>query len=317
MNWVCDKDRVRLDLYLSTVSGKSRSFVKSTLKSERVKLNGVVVTRPSQLLKVGDVVECEFVENLQSSVEPVEAKLDILFEDKDVLVLNKQQGWVVHPAKTFSAPTVVHYLLHYFQGIDGFSSLDGIRPGIVHRLDRGTSGCLVIAKNRPALEFLCKQFKDRKVIKVYEAFVWGKPKPTFQSVAPIGRHRSDRKRMSTKTMKGRSAETVFETLKTIGPMSLVRCYPKTGRTHQIRVHLATLGHAIVGDSVYGKKRSLSHLPVEVADWLKNNANETFLHAKGLKFSLPSTCTEISVVAENPSKFVELMEILNRNFTSGV
>jgi len=301
----------RLDLFLSVETGRSRSFIKHQILSGKVSLNGLPIDKPSQKIRPEDLITCEFEENAPSLLAPVEKDLEILHEDEDLLILNKEQGWVVHPASAHRGDTVVHYLLHHFKNASDFLNISPSRPGIVHRLDRGTSGCLVIAKHRSALENLSKQFKDRLVEKEYEAIVWGKSKPKGLIATAIGRHRSDRKRMSSKTRVGKTAETRFETLGQYEYFSWVRLLPKTGRTHQLRVHLSENGNPIVADNLYGKKRNLEHFGDNLRTFLKG-VKYPFLHAKRITIHHPRTGERLQVEAKHPANFDTMLRLLTEN-----
>lgn len=307
--WVAQVSQ-RLDLAVSVNLGRSRSFAKFQIESKAVSVNGKGVEKPSFLLKPGDEVEIKVVEEAQISLEPIAKDLEILFEDEHCLVINKPQGWVVHPASGHKGETLVNYLLHHFKE-NAFRESASLRPGIVHRLDKGTSGCLVIARNRPALENLSAQFKDRKVEKEYEAIVWGKMKETGIFTGAIGRHHTDRKKMTTKQQGGREASTRWSLAWTDLRFSHVKLFPLTGRTHQLRVHLAEAGHAIVGDPVYGKRnRPLDKLPLSVQQLL-TGLEFPFLHARRLVFFHPVTQKRVEFLANRPTQFSHLLEELVR------
>ncbi len=302
----------RLDLFLSIQTGQSRAFIKYQIEKGNVFLNGTKVEKPSQSIKVGDEVKAKFESEQRMSLEPIEKKLDILFEDESLLVLNKPQGWVVHPAAGHRGETLVHYLLHYLQQSPGFSESSLVRPGIVHRLDRGTTGCIVIAKNRSVLEKLAFQFKERHVQKEYEAIAWGKMKPSGSFRTCIGRHPIDRKRMSSKSLEGKVAETRWECYSKFSHFSHVHLFPKTGRTHQIRVHLSEGGHTIVGDSLYGKRmRKIEHLHPEIQSAM-TSVKFPFLHAKAITFEHPVTAKEIKIIAPTPAVFASFLKVLARD-----
>ncbi len=299
----------RLDLFLSVQTGESRAFIKFQIQRGNVFLNGQVIEKPSQTVRLGDEVRTSFKSEIRLELKPVEKKLDILYEDEALLVLNKPQGWVVHPAAGHRGETLVHYLLHYLQKNPAFSQSAFGRPGIVHRLDRGTSGCLVIAKSRPILEKLASQFKEREVKKQYEAIVWGKMQDKGHFKTCIGRHPIDRKRMSSKSLDGKEAETGWERIGVSEHFSHVALYPRTGRTHQLRVHLSEAGHSIVGDSLYGKRlRKTEHLDSSIPQFL-TKVSFPFLHAKVIAFTHPLTGNLISATAPRPTIFDDLLKVL--------
>lgn len=313
-SYLAETARSRLDVFLSEKCAVSRSYAKEQIVAGNVRVNGTLVTKPSQKLKAQDRIEGSFTVTHAISLEPVAKDLDVLFEDKDVLVLNKAQGVVVHPTPAHKGETLVHYLLHHFRTSDSLSELDPSRPGIVHRLDKGTSGVLVIAKNRSAQENLSNQFKNRSLRKEYEAVVWGitRPEGTFDTM--IGRDRRDRKKMSSRTRKGRSAVTHWKRLQAFVHFSHVQLLPRTGRTHQLRVQLSEDGHPVVGDSTYFRrsflspKLNLSPILVNALDSLSS----TLLHAKSLTFAHPASGAEIRVEAPRPDVFDKFLTLL-KNF----
>lgn len=301
----------RLDQFLSIKTARSRSFVKYQILHGNVSVNGSKALKPSQWLKEADVVSCAFVENEKIELTPVPMELEVLYEDNEVIVINKSQGWIVHPATSHRGDTVVHYLLHHLNNREEFREISPTRPGIVHRLDRGTSGCLVVAKNRKALENLSSQFKDRTVEKEYEAIVWGKTKTRGTISTPVGRHLTHRKKMSSKTRDGRDALTRWEAKESFDQFTWVRLMPKTGRTHQLRVHLSEMANPIVGDKLYGRKRDLTRLDPQVAAFLKARAVFPFLHARAIRFAHPTTGKPISLEAKAPENFTSFLTLLRQ------
>ena len=254
-------------------------------------------------------VEPENFEN----VVPTKGDLAILYEDDSLLVLNKAQGVVIHPAIGHRGETLVHHLLYYLQGSPEFPTLSPTRPGIVHRLDRGTSGLLLVAKNRDALEELSRQFKQREIKKEYEAIAYGAMKTAsgrFEST--IGRDPKDRKKMSSRSKDGREALTLWTRKEAFHHFTYVRLFPHTGRTHQLRVHLTEASHPIVGDDLYGKgsrtRRAPFHPDVEA---LVQGATQTFLHAAALHLVHPSTKKKISFEAPLPENFKTFLDALRK------
>ena len=242
----------RLDRYLARALPQfSRARLQALIQSGDALLNGEKARR-RETVRSGDVVRLvePVVEEIEDKAE--EIPLAILFEDDDLLVLNKPAGLVVHPGAGNQTHTLVNALLHHCPNLSGIGGKQ--RPGIVHRLDKETSGCLVVAKNDTAHQELARQFAEREVKKIYLALVAGtlkRPRGTID--APIGRHPVQRKKMAIDRRKGREAITEYRVLQTGGGVSLVECALHSGRTHQIRVHLHHLGHSIIGDSLYGKK----------------------------------------------------------------
>jgi 23S rRNA pseudouridine1911/1915/1917 synthase len=309
-----DPSAHRLDLFLSVKTGRSRAYVKLQISKAAVSVNRAIVDKPSQKLRLGDVVEVKFGPEKALDLVPVEKPLDILFEDADLIVINKPQGWVVHPAAGHKGETLVHYLLYHMQHSTEFRETSGSRPGIVHRLDRGTSGCLIVAKNRTALEKLAAQFKIRAVKKQYEAIVYGKMKESGSFRNSIGRHPTDRKKMSSRTLEARDAVTDWKKAEAFPHFTLVDCFPLTGRTHQLRVHLSEGGHPIVGDPLYGKRaaaRMNSHLHPSIEAAIAPLENP-FLHARKLSFFQPSTGKPIEVDAKRPEGFDQFVSLLREH-----
>lgn len=304
----------RIDLFLSRVSGQSRMFVKSQIEAGHVLLNGVPVSKGASKLTSGDEVTAQFEEETRLDLTPVKGPLDILYEDTDIIVLNKSQGVVVHPAAGHRGETLVHYLLHHLQTAPDFVETSPVRPGIVHRLDVGTSGVIVIAKNRLALENLSAQFKERTVAKEYEALAWGKMTRTsglFNSA--IGRHPTDRKRMSSKSTLLRPAETRYEVIRQFAHFIHVRLSPKTGRTHQLRVHLSENKNSIVGDGMYGGQTTHGRLVAFPAELRKPLADcdHPCLHARSLKLDHPVTKQRMAFEAPRPKKWDDLLKLLDK------
>ncbi len=244
----------RLDAFLArTVENMSRSNAQKRI-AEGCVLVGGKLPKKNMLLNVGDVVEVTLPEPKPLEVMPTEMALDIVYEDEDVLVVNKPKGLVVHPAAGHQDDTLVNGLLHAMG--DSLSGINGVlRPGIVHRIDKDTSGLLAIAKNDLAHAVLASQLKDHTMARTYEAIVCGNLKDDEGTVdAPIGRHPSDRKKMCVAVRGGKNAVTHYEVVARYRGYTHVRCRLETGRTHQIRVHMASIGHPILGDTVYGRKK---------------------------------------------------------------
>ncbi len=277
-----DGDGVRLDLFLvSVLPSQSRSQIQRLIKQGLVNVGGKP-GKSNQAMKAGQDVTVELPEPVESSVEPEPLPLHIVFQDRDIVVIDKPAGMVVHPAAGHASGTLVNALLHH---VDDLSGIGGEkRPGIVHRLDRGTSGLLVVAKHDAAHEELARQFHDREVEKDYFALVWGEVMAGRRIDAPIGRDPENRKKMSAKARRSREAVTRIVRAEHFGRMlTLVQVAIHTGRTHQIRVHLSAIGHPVVGDPLYGgvhrrvpgDLRAVTHL------------ERPFLHAARLVFKHPT------------------------------
>ena len=274
----------RLDVFLVNREPKlSRSAIQRLIEQGRVKINGQVV-RPSQKIKPGDVIAFDI-----PKAEPLELKgesipLEILYEDDALLVLNKPADLVVHPAPGHWSGTLVNALLHHFQMSGGTVSTIGgrERPGLVHRLDKDTSGVMVIAKTDEAHRSLSGQFKHHTITRVYEALIWGVPKKGHGVIElAIGRDTKERKKFSARTARPKESVTEYKVERRFGKLAAhVLLYPRTGRTHQLRVHLTSLGHPILGDQTYGGKKVHSIADIEIPG--------VMLHARTLGFHHPIT-----------------------------
>lgn len=278
----------RLDRFVTAnCPDLSRARVQNLIKAGQILLNGAV-TRPSEALKANDEIAVSVPDTIPpEALQAEDIPLAILYEDADFLVLDKPAGLVVHPGAGNDTGTLVHALLHHCTDLSGIGGVE--RPGIVHRLDKETSGCLVIAKNDFTHHSLASQFASRAVEKTYLAIVEGTLRRASGTIdAPIGRHRVHRQKMAVvPAEKGREAVTHYRVLATGDGLSLVECRPKTGRTHQIRVHLKHLGHSLAGDPIYGRRGKFPrHL----------------LHAWKLSFDHPRTGERIVFTAPVPADF---------------
>jgi 23S rRNA pseudouridine1911/1915/1917 synthase len=279
---------LRIDTFLNKVAGlSSRSFAQKLVKNEKVTVNSNHV-KPSYIVKTGDYIEVEIEVEKPFHVEAEDLPLDILYEDSDLLVLNKPRGLVVHPATGNLKGTLVNALLSYCTEL---SEIGGsIRPGIVHRLDKDTSGALVVAKHDHAHLALAEQLKNRTMVRIYLALVHGSFSVSQGIVnLPIGRDPLNRKKMRV-IPNGRPAITYYRVLEKLGPYTLIEAKLGTGRTHQIRVHMYHLKHPIVGDRVYGKRKDPFHLTGQA------------LHAAKLGFIHPRTGQYMEFSAPLPSDF---------------
>ena len=285
----------RLDQF---VSGKhpalSRSLAQKLIKEGLVTVSGRPEKASYRLLP-GEKVEIVLPPPPESHLQPEDIPLPIIYEDDDILVIDKPAGLTTHPAPGHPEHTLVNALLGHFPVLPG--SRNPLRPGIVHRLDKDTSGLMVVAKNQPALLNLSAQFKDRQVKKTYLALVKGEISPKSGAIeAPIGRDPGHRQRMAV-TSGGRPARTGYRVLRVIGGYSLLELRPETGRTHQIRVHLAAIGHPVVGDATYGGREAF--------------APRQFLHARSLAFRLPSSGQPVSFTADLPADLTAVLDYLER------
>ena len=288
---------VRLDVFLSEqLESLSRSAAQKLLEAGAVTLNGKPLRKQDKTV-AGAAYAVELPELKEISIEPRNLPLDIVYEDADVLVLNKPKGVVVHPAPGHWDDTLVNALMYHCR--DSLSGINGeLRPGIVHRIDKDTSGLLIVAKNDFAHQALAAQLQDHSLSRTYEAVVKGGFKEDEGTVdAPIGRHLADRKKMAVTEKNSRSAVTHWRVLERFGQYTLVECHLETGRTHQIRVHMAHIHHPILGDTVYGKPKP------------ELGQDSQCLHAKALTFRHPRTGEAVTVSCPRPAYLEVLLEKL--------
>lgn len=294
---------LRLDRYLTTATGLPRSQIQRLIKAGLVLVDG---RRPkaSATAHPGQQISLSIPPPQPSTLTPEPIPIDILYEDTDLLVLNKPAGLVVHPAPGHQAGTLVHAILYHCPDLPGIG--EERRPGIVHRLDKETSGVMVVAKTDTAMASLATQFKGRQVKKTYIALVHGEVKqPEGQIVADIGRHERDRKRMAVRTRKGREAVTIYRVMKRLDSLTLLQLQPHTGRTHQIRVHLSAIGHPVVGDKLYGgtkEKRFKVH-----GSRFTGKAERHLLHAWKLGLFHPRTDEWMEFEAPLPPDFTTWLD----------
>ncbi len=288
----------RLDLVVADLAGISRSQVKLLIKHGHVLVGGIP-RKASYPVRSGEAIAVSPLLSHPTTATPEDIPLDILYEDDCLAAINKPPGMVVHPAPGQWHGTVVNALLSYWGWHVEEASL---RPGIVHRLDKDTSGVLLVAKNRTTLEALAEQFKSRQVHKTYRAVVVGcLPQHEGEISFPIGRHPHDRKKMSVHARKSRPAVSRYEVLESCRNVSLVRLFPKTGRTHQLRVHLAALNHPIIGDYLYGSRRIEKILPPEIRHFPRQA-----LHAEAIEFIHPQDHAVMTIQAPYPDDFAGLL-----------
>jgi len=287
---------LRLDIYLSeNIKDKSRSYIQNLIKSGKVLINGNI-KKGSYKLKLNDEVEVEIPENEKLNVEPENIPIDIVYEDSDVIVVNKPQGMVVHPAPGNYSGTLVNALLYHCTDLSGINGV--LRPGIVHRIDKDTSGILVVAKNDMAHKKLAEQLKEHSMNRIYNALVEGVLKEDTGTIdKPLGRHPNQRIKMAV-VKDGRRAVTHYKVLNRYKNNTLIECKLETGRTHQIRVHMSSIGHPIVGDPVYGYSKQKFKLEGQM------------LHAKKLGFIHPATNKYMEFDSELPEYFKKIIEIIS-------
>lgn len=296
-----EQQGVRIDLVLSTALAEtSRSFIQKLFEKDKISVNGNLCDSKKYKVKTGDLIEITIPEPEMLSVEAEDIPLDIVYEDEDVLVVNKPKGMVVHPAVGNYNGTLVNAIMYHCG--DRLSSINGvIRPGIVHRIDKDTSGLLMIAKNDAAHESLSKQLADHSITRRYRALVYHNFKEEEGTVnAPIGRDPKNRLRQAVTDQNSKHAVTHYRVLERFGAYTLIEAELETGRTHQIRVHMAHLKHPLVGDVVYGPKKHT----------LK--ADGQMLHAKVLGFVHPRTGEYMEFDSELPAYFEDILNRLRKD-----
>jgi 23S rRNA pseudouridine1911/1915/1917 synthase len=296
-----DEGGVRIDRYLTGVlSGQSRSQIQRLIKDGRVTIDGRSVTA-NRLVRAGDAIAVDFPEPVTPVPEAEDLDVEIVYQDPDLVVVNKPAGMVVHPAAGHAKGTLVNALLHQVKDLSGIGG--ELRPGIVHRLDRGTSGLMVVAKNDRSHAELARQFHDREVEKEYVALVWGVVQAGKRIDLPIGRDPADRKKMSARARRARSAATRVTAALQMPGVTLIHVAIATGRTHQIRVHLSAIGHPIVGDAVYGgiRRRVAGDLRPLLA------LDRPFLHAGRLVFHHPADRRKMEFEAPLPADLQSVLD----------
>lgn len=288
-------DTKRLDVFLKEkFEDKSRSYIQGIIENANVKVNDKL-KKSNYKLKLNDEVYVNIPENKELNIEAENIKIDILYEDSDIIVVDKPQGMVVHPAPGNYTGTLVNALLYHCEDLSGINGVN--RPGIVHRIDKDTSGVLVVAKNDKAHKFLAEQLKEHTMTRLYLALVEGIIKVDNGKIdAPLGRNPAERIKISI-LKDGRNAITHYNVLERFKNNTLIECRLETGRTHQIRVHMAHIRHPLVGDPLYGYKKQ------------RFNLNGQMLHAKKLGFIHPSKGTYMEFVSESPHYFTRIIDIL--------
>lgn len=306
---------MRLDLYLTSQKiSASRSQIEKWIKKGFVKVNGQV-TKPSRKVSSEDVIEITPPDVQPTSLQPEDLPLDILYEDDDLLVINKQPDMVVHPGAGHAEGTLVHALLAHCKGLSQIGGVE--RPGIVHRLDKGTSGAMVVAKNDFSHLSLSSQFKDHEIKKIYWAVVYGKLtqiKGTLETL--ITRSPSHRKKFAVSRIRGKKAVTHYHVLKEGEGVSLLEVTLETGRTHQIRVHFTDRGHGIVGDPLYGgPNRRVNGVPEGKLKESVRELEHPLLHARVIGFTHPRRQEWMEFTAPLPADFNEVLRMISFHVSS--
>ena len=295
MEVIVNEAGVRLDKAVADLTELSRSQANEAIKAGTILVNNQK-QKARYAVKLGDVISYELPKEEVLDYQPENIPIEIVYEDSDVAVVNKPQGMVVHPSAGHASGTLVNALLYHVKDL---STINGVvRPGIVHRIDKDTSGLLRIAKNDKAHQALAQELKEKKSLRQYVAIVHGNlPNDRGVIEAPIGRSDKDRKKQAV-TAKGKPALTRFQVLERFGDFTLVELTLETGRTHQIRVHMAYIGHPIAGDPVYGPRKTLA-------------GHGQFLHAKTLGFTHPTTGELMTFSVDVPAIFQETLEKLRK------
>ena len=285
------KNNIRIDSYITEETDYSRSKVAKGIKEGKILVNNKPV-QASYKVKEKDLIEIELLEEEIIDVTPEKMDLDIVYEDEYLAIINKKSGIVVHPAVGNYSHTLVNGLMYHFNTI---SKEKTIRPGIVHRLDKDTSGLMVVAKNDKVHEQLSNMIKEKQVERKYLALVWGIVKHEKGTIdAPIGRDINNRQKYTVTDINSKDSITHFKTLKRYKEVTLIECKLDTGRTHQIRVHMEYIGHPVVNDPVYGRRKII------------NNFGQ-MLHSKSIRFTHPVTKELLSFEVEPPKEFIEILE----------
>jgi 23S rRNA pseudouridine1911/1915/1917 synthase len=315
-SFIVDENLVgkRVDQFLAEVSEFSRSRIQNLIKSSNLSINGEINSSSKYIVKINDVVHLNIPDPVESTLKARDRELDIVYEDEDLIVLNKQSDFTVHPGIGNYDDTLVNALLHHCKG-----SLSGIngeqRPGIVHRLDRDTTGLMVIAKNDDAHISLSEQIQNRSLKRMYKALVWGFVIPTNGTIdANIDRSHQDRTRMKVVKNSGKNAITHYRTIQIYSNynISLVECQLETGRTHQIRVHMSHKGNSIVGDQVYGNnsRKLFKNIDDFMMDLLSNFKRQA-LHSYYISFTHPKTYERLEFEVGLPQDFQNLIDNLGK------
>ena len=307
----------RIDIFLSkNLNRITRSYIKKLIKEKKLKINNQLILTPATKVKINDKISFLINKKDESVLKPKKIKLNIVFEDSDILIINKPKGMTVHPGAGNLENTLANALAYKYK--KKLSNISGtLRPGIVHRIDKDTSGLLVVAKNNFAHSELGKQFSKHTISRKYQCLVWGVIRPLNGRIETlITRNRYNRQLMQVSEHRGKKAITNYKTIKVFGSkeiprISLVNCYLETGRTHQIRVHLKYKGTSILGDNQYGgKKLNFKKSNQKFLDTLKKIKGQA-LHAETLGFNHPTKNKYLSFRAEPPSDFKKMLNLLSK------
>ena len=309
------ENNLRLDVFVNNREKLiSRTRIKNLILKEKLKLNNTIINDPSKKISAGDIIELQIPEPKEASLKPYPFKLEIIYEDEDLLVINKPAGIIMHPGAGNYDKTIVNALMYYNK--DSLSSIgDELRPGIVHRIDKDTSGLIVIAKNNTTHENLSLQFSKHTITRVYQVLIWGKLRPSSGKIDTyITRSSKNRQMMEVSSSKGKRAITNYKTVEIFEndktpTLSLVECRLETGRTHQIRVHMTHMGNSIMGDGKYKKKyKKLKNIDTSLEN-LIYKLDRQFLHANTLGFIHPKTNEEMVFTSILPQELENILVLL--------
>ena len=312
--------KIRLDKFLTNnLKNLSRSQIKKIIVSKNIQVNKKYVIASSEQIKENDLIEVNIPAEKTNDIKPKKINLDIVYEDKDIIVINKKSGLVVHPGAGNKDETLVNGLLYLYK--NNLSNLNGeFRPGIVHRIDKDTSGIIVVAKNNQAHAYLSQQFSKHTIKRKYIALIWGVIRPLSGKINTlISRSKKNRQLMAVNDHTGKKAITNYRTIKTfsskeIPKISLVECVLETGRTHQIRVHLAFKGNPLIGDKKYGKKKMKFKKINPKFYEILSSFNRQALHAKSLGFIHPTKKKLVNFETKLPNDFRKMLDFLD-NFAN--
>ena len=291
-----DDENTRIDLYLSSKLDYSRNFISSLIKDEYILINDIVCKKPSTKLKINDNIYIKDIEVKELNIEPNNIDIDIVYDDDELSIINKKRGMVVHPSAGHINDTLVNAIMYHMK--NNLSNINGVnRPGIVHRIDKDTSGLLCICKTNYSHNEIAKQFKEHSNIRKYICIVKGIIKKDEGIIdAPIGRDKKNRIRFDIDKINGKNAVTKYRVLKRYNNYTYVECELFTGRTHQIRVHMKSIGHPLLGDLLYtSKDKNFPEISGQI------------LHAKYLEFNKPSTKERLKFDSEIPDYFKDVLE----------
>jgi 23S rRNA pseudouridine1911/1915/1917 synthase len=310
-----NENNLRVDILINKREDLiSRTRIKNLILKEKLKLNDEIIKSPSKKVSTGDKLVLQIPEPEEATLKPYDYKLEIIYEDEDLLLINKPAGIIMHPGAGNYDKTIVNALMYYNK--DSLSTIgDELRPGIVHRIDKNTSGLVVIAKNNETHENLSKQFSNHTITRIYQLLIWGKIRPSVGKIDTfIARSSKNRQLMEVSNSKGKRAITNYKTIEVFEndrspTLSLVECKLETGRTHQIRVHMTHLGNSIVGDDKYKKKyKKIKNIDLKLED-LISKLDRQFLHANTLGFVHPKTNKEMIFSSILPKELNNLLKML--------